>query len=658
MDIEINRLLKRGLPLFIMLAGTLLLLAAATILRLGRDVFVPIALAVLLSFVLAPGVRWLQRLAVPQGIAVLTTVLLTFALIAGLMVVAGNQLAGLGAELPRYQTTVRDKIGKLSGTLAPSGTLNRAIDAFEEIGNELRNLSGPAASDAKSANEGAPKPIPVIVQENTGLFGTLSLVISPLLHPLATAGLVLLLVVFVLASREDLRNRLVRLVGTDDIQQTTVVIDDTARRLSRLFLAQLLLNTGFGIVVTTGLWLIGIPSPVLWGLIAGVMRFVPYVGGVVGIVPPLMLALAVDPTWSMFLWTAALFIVIEPLSGQVIEPLLVGQRTGLAPIAVVLSATIWTFLWGPIGLILATPLTVCIVVLGRHVGNLGFLDIMLGDRPALSPPQLFYQRMLAGDPIEAVIKAKEFLRERALATYYDEVALEGLRLAHQDIARGRISAERQSRLLETTERLIAQLEAVRDPRPKGGVVSAEAEAAVLAAGPDQGAATQVLTRDELSDGWKGAVPVVCFAKPGTLDEVIGNMLSQVLKKHGINAQTISSTEQLDQLNGLPNAGVRMIFLSFVEPLSTLHLRHYVRTARQQFPGARIALGIWRERDTAMGRQLARAARCDVLVPTIGAGLSSVLSACRKDPSPRNSLQSWQLAEPVQAAAPAENKASI
>ena len=627
MDLEISRQLKRGLPLFIALAGVLLVLAAATILRLGRDIFVPVALAVLLSFVLAPAVRQLQRVAFPQGLAVLSTVVVAFAVIAGLILVAGNQLAGLGSELPRYQTTVREKIARLGGAVAPSGTVNRAMEALESIGNELKNLSGPAPTAPGNPSDASPRPMPVVVQDSGGMLGTVSLLISPLLHPLATAGLVLLLVVFVLASREDLRNRLVRLVGTDDIQRTTIVIDDAARRLSRLFLAQLLLNTGFGIVVSVGLWLVGIPSPALWGIFAGIMRFVPYVGGVAGILPPLILSLAVDSTWSTFFWTLALFAVLEPVSGQVIEPLLVGRRTGLAPIAIVLSATIWTFLWGPIGLILATPLTVCLVVLGRHVGNLGFLDVMLGDRPALSPPQLFYQRMLAGDPIEAVIKAREFLRERALATYYDEVALEGLRLAHQDFARGRVSAERQNHLIETTERVIDQLEAVRDPRPKGGQVSAEAEAAVIAAGPDRGAATQVLSQHELRADWRGKTPVVCFAKPASLDEVIGKMLVQVLKKHGVNAETVSSEQAFAKLD-LANAGVRMVFLSFVDPLSTLHLRHAVRSARKQFPGVLVALGIWRERDGAMGRQLAQVARCDVLAATMGVALSAVVNAAR------------------------------
>lgn len=630
MDLEINRQLRRGLPLFIVLSGALLFLTLAAILTLGRDVFVPVALAILLSFVLAPVVRQLRRINVPPGVAVLTTVFLAFAIIGGLLMVAGNQLAGLGAELPRYQAAVREKISKVSGAIGPGGGLSRTLKSFEEISKDLANLNGSDAPDAGLVKQ--PKAMPVIVQDSTGIFGTLSLIISPLLHPLATAGLVVLLVVFVLASREDLRNRLVRLIGTDDIQRTTIVIDEAVTRLSRLFLAQLILNTGFGVVVTIGLWLIGIPSSALWGIFSGVMRFVPYVGGAVGVLPPLLLALAVDSTWSTFFWTIGLFAVIVPLSGQVIEPLLVGRRTGLAPIAIVLSATIWTFLWGPIGLILSTPLTVCLVVLGRHVANLGFLDVMLGDRPALSSPQIFYQRMLAGDPIEAVIKAKEFLRERALATYYDEVALEGLRLAHQDIARGRISLERQQRLIRTTERFIGHLEAIRDPRPKGGQVSAEAEAAVIAAGPDQGAATHVLSQKDLAAGWQGEMPVLCFAKAGTLDELIGKILVQVLTKHGVNARAVSTADVLCQFRQSSVASVRMVILSFVEPLSTLHLRHAVRLARRQFPGTIVTLGIWRERDITMGKQLSKVARCDEMASTIGIALSAVVAAARAAPA--------------------------
>ena len=629
MDFETTRLLKRGLPIYTTLAATLLLLTIAMILRLGRDIFVPVALAVLLSFVLAPAVRGVQRLGVKQGVAVVIVVALAFGTIAALAVAAGSQIAGLGADLPRYQSTIREKINTVGGQVTPGGTFARAVNAFESIGAELRNLS-----QSRGAGSGAdnpePKPMPVIVQESGGILGTLSLVAFPLLHPLATSALVLLLVVFVLFAREDLRNRLVRLMGTEDIQRTTEVIDEAARRLSRLFLAQLVLNSIFGALVTCGLWIIGVPSPLLWGIFAGILRFVPYVGGIAGVLPPLLLSFAIDPGWSMLLQTAAFFAIIGPLLSQVVEPAVLGQRTGVTPIAVVLSASIWTFLWGPIGLVLATPLTVCLVVLGRHVGKLGFLDIMLGDQPALSPPQLFYQRMLAGDPTEAVIKAKEFLRERALATYYDEVALEGLRLAHQDVARGRLSPERLKILLRATDTLIDRLSSVRDPRPKGGQVGSEAAAAVMAAGPDHKVAVEVLSPQQLLQNWRGPSPVICFARPGTLDEVIAKMLTQVLVKHGIGSNTVAIAAGADEVAiraAIPKE-VRLICLSYIDPLSTLHLRHAVKIARREFRGSQVILGIWRERDTAMGRQLSRSARADVMVPTIGRALEFVSNASR------------------------------
>ncbi len=506
------------------------------------------------------------------------------------------------------------------------GTFGRAKDAVESIGKDLQQQLGserPASKDAPTASPGT-NPVPVVVQDGAGLIGTVGILLSPLLHPLATVGLVLIFVIFFLAGREDLRNRFVRLLGTEDIQHTTAVLDDAGQRLSRLFLMQLGLNSGFGAVIALGLWAIGIPSPILWGIFAGVLRFVPYVGAVVGALPPLALAIAVDPGWSMLLWTLLLFVVVEPILGHVLEPLLFGHSTGLSPVAVILSAVVWTFLWGPIGLVLATPLTVCLVVLGRHVGRLGFLDVMLGDQPALSPPQIFYQRMLAGDPSEAILQAREFLRERALSTYYDEVALEALRLAHEDVARGRLTPERQEVLRRSTGELIERLGAlVRDPRPKGGAIGPEAVAAVFAAGPDREGATRVLAPSDLRPEWRGRVPVVCFAKPGTLDEVIATMLAQVLSKHGIATQVLSS--ELGQTDEAARDDVRMVCLSYVEPLSTLHLRHAVRVARKRFQRPGVILGIWRERDPAIGNTLGHAARADAMAPTIGAALAVVLA---------------------------------
>ena len=274
--------------------------------------------------------------------------------------------------------------------------------------------------------------------------------------------MVFIFVIFILFQRQDLRNRLVRLAGTQDLQRTTAALDDAGTRLSRLFLMQLALNAAFGLVIGVGLWLIGVPSAPLWGLLAMVLRFVPYVGALIAAIFPLLLAAAVDPGWTMVLWTALLFIVVEPLVGHVVEPMLFGHSAGLSPVAVVVAATFWTWLWGPIGLILATPLTICLVVLGRHVDRLKFLEVMLGDQPALTPPELIYQRMLAGDPVEASEQARLFLREKPLIAYYDEILLEGLKLAQADVERNRLDEDSMRRIRDAVAEIVDDLDIKRN----------------------------------------------------------------------------------------------------------------------------------------------------------------------------------------------------
>ena len=631
-DVETSRILKQGAPVVTTLCVVLLVLALGALLTLGRDILVPLALAAILSFVLAPGVRALQRFGAPHGVAVVLTVVIAFGVAGGLLVLLGNQMAALGSDLPKYQGTIRAKIGEIGGAATPGGPLSRAIDAYQGIMRDFGEMTGGSKPGGSGSDRDDVRPIPVVIRDGGSVLGVVGGVVSPLLHPLATAGIVLILVMFILSSREDIRNRFVRLVGTEDIHQTTEVIDDAARRLSRLFVTQLALNASFGVAMSLGLWMIGVPSPALWGALAGVMRFVPYVGAIAGAAPPMLLAIAVDPGWSMLLWTALLIAGLEALVGQWLEPLLFGHSTGLSPLAVVVAALLWTFLWGPIGLVLATPLTVCLVVLGRHVDGLRFLDLVLGDRPPLSPPQIFYQRMLAGDPAEAVAQAKQFLRERALSTYYDQVALEALRLAHEDVARGRLKPERQDVIRRATDDLIRRFDALTDPRPRGGQGNAETAAAVLAVGPDRDSAVRVLGADELRPEWRKTTPVLCFARPGTVDEVIAKMLAQVLTKHGVPAQTrVIDTEA--SCEGGAAAEVKLVCLSYVEPLSTSHLRHAVRLARRTFPGARVMLGIWRERDPAMGRSLGRAARADLVVPTIGSALSAVVEMASQTSQP-------------------------
>lgn len=465
-------------------AWTVVGLGVVTTLYVGADLLIPIALALLLAFVLSPLVSLAKKFKIPRPAAVVAAVLLAFGIILGLGAIVAGQVGQLAGDLPQYQSTMRDKVQSLRGLTFGSGTLERAADMLESLGKEFDAPGdGTLTSHAEGGDKARPAdaPTPVVVREppRTAL-QNLRDIASPLMHPLATAGIIAIFVIFILLQREDLRNRLMSLAGARDIQRTTAAIDDAARRLSRLFLTQLALNAGFGLVIGLGLWVIGVPSAGLWGIMAGVLRFVPYVGAFLAAIFPLALAAAVDPGWSMLIATAALFAITEPIVGHVIEPMIYGRSAGLSPAGVVVSATFWTALWGPIGLVLATPLTVCLVVLGRHVESLAFLDTMLGDRPALSPAQLFYQRMLAGDPEEASEKAQDFLREKSLSAYYEEVAIPGLLLAHHDAERGALSGERLATVKTSVAELVEDLEAFHDadPAPADEATDPEAVAAI------------------------------------------------------------------------------------------------------------------------------------------------------------------------------------
>ena len=296
--------------------------------------------------------------------------------------------------------------------------------------------------------------------------GLASRVLMPVLHPLATLAIVFVVAVFILIQRDDLRDRIVRLFGTRDLHRTTLAMDDAARRLSRYFLVQLGINACFGLVVAIGLYFIGLPSPLLWGTIAALMRFVPYIGSYIAAGAPILLAAAVEPGWSKALWVGALFLVTEPIIGQLVEPMLYGRSTGLSPLSVVISAIFWGWLWGPVGLIISTPLTLCFVVLGRHVEQFEFLNVLFGDRPALTKIESFYQRALAGDLDEVQEQAEELLKEISLASYYDEVAMPGLELAARDLARGVLTRSQMERIKDTVIALITELEDYEDEKPQ------------------------------------------------------------------------------------------------------------------------------------------------------------------------------------------------
>lgn len=570
----------------------------------GREVLVPAALAILLSFVLAPLVRLLQRYWIPRAVAVLAVVLLAFTLIFGLGMLMAGQLTQLAIDLPRYQSTMQEKIRSFRGATDGEGVLNRVSGVLENLNSELEREETGQEPAAGRAEPGIPaqeaSPVPVVVQQpEPGALATLGVLINPLLHPLATTGIIVVFVIFILWAREDLRNRLIRLAGAHDIQNTTAAMDDAGRRLSRLFLSQVALNAGYGVLIGLGLWAIGVPSPLLWGGLAGVLRFVPYVGAFIGAAFPLILTVAVDPGWEMTLWTAALFLFVEPIVGHGIEPMLYGRSTGLSPVAVVASATFWTWLWGPIGLLLATPITVCLVVLGRHVKALEFLDIMLGDRPALSPPELFYQRLLAGDPLEATEKAVEYLKERSLTSYYDEVALKGLELAQSDFGRGALNEKRLARIRASLEELIDDL-AEQEDRPKttGTTGDPEAEAALdCADDEDPVVGLPMLTAEDIRPEWAEHPPVLIISGRGPLDDSASRILAQLLLKHGLPAR-ILGTDAISTANlfRLDPKGVAIVCFSYLDPASLIPARTATKRIRRRIPKARTIVGLWRSQD--------------------------------------------------------------
>jgi predicted PurR-regulated permease PerM len=575
-----------GSALTIVLVGV----TVVATLYLAREVLVPIALALLLSFVLAPLVQLLRRWYLPRSVAVIFSVLVAFSVILGLGALMASQVNQLATDLPRYQSTLREKIQSLRGAATGTGTLERASDVLQELGKELdkpQRTGSPLASpgvDLAVTN----KPITVeLKQPDPSALQTLVALITPLIHPLTTTGLIIIFVIFILFQRQDLRNRIIRLAGAHDLQRTTAALDDAGQRLSRLFLTQLVLNAGFGLVIGTGLWLIGVPSAPLWGMLAMILRFIPYIGAVISAIFPLVLAAAVGPDWTMAAWTAALFVIVEPIVGHLIEPLLTAQSTGLSPVAVVTSAAFWTWLWGPVGLVLATPLTMCLVVLGRHVDRLKFLDVMFGDEPALRPEEFPYQRMLAGDPMEVAEQAQTILKDTPLLAYYENVLIEALKLAQADADRGLLDGERKQRIRDVVAEVLDDLETHQD-------------APELVPAQDEGLARPVSSEkaEDRAERAAGSVDphskkrVLCIPGRDLLGEAFGLIVAQLLVKEGIEARAEQSDAlSISRIFGLDTKDVELVCLCFVGGATSAQIHYAVRRLRRKMPEAFILISL-------------------------------------------------------------------
>jgi len=560
----------------------------------AREVLIPVALAGILSFMLAPLVRLLQKIRLPRVVAVLIVVGLAFAAIFALGRTLVAQVERLAQDLPTYQSTIEKKIEVIRGADARTGTLERARVVLSQLNKEL------SGGDKKPSEGAQPQPtdlganeqtlIPVEVHEPPGSpLATVAALINPLLGPLATTTLIVVFVIFMLIQQQDLRDRLIRLVGSTDIAHTTAALDDGARRLSRFFLTQLSINAGFGTAVGLGLWAIGIPSAFVWGVLAGILRFVPFVGPVLGIIFPLALALSVGTGWSMALWTIGLFVALEGVTGQVIEPIFHGRSTGLTPIAIIMAATFWAWLWGPVGLVLATPLTVVLVVLGRHVEALNFFEILLGDEPALSDSEVFYHRMLSNDPLEVVEHAKAYMAEHSLSHYYDQVARPALALAHKDVARGALDDEKAETFTAAVESLFADIVLEYADLPKDGPGSGT-----------EGSHLPVLTPDDLVGAWRSAAPLVSVGTHSRLDGVAASMVATLATAHGVGARVQApGAFAAAKLTSLDLSTAALICLSYFDYKTTARVRYAARRARSRAPQAKLMLGLWTAPDASL-----------------------------------------------------------
>ncbi len=552
------------------------IVGVTTILFLGRDVLLPLAIAVLLTFALAPIVAALRRRAVPKTLAIIATVAMAFSAIALLAFMLAVQVNTLAQNIPTYQYNIIEKIRSLKELGAGGGIVERISGVVERVGAELRR-STPAPSAVPAENP--PKPLPVeIVAEQTPL-EILQNIVVPLVSPFATAGLILVVVIFMLIERETLRDRFIRLAGGSDLHRTTEALQDAGKRVGQYLLMQLVINVTYAIPITIGLWLLGIPNALLWGLLTLILRFVPYIGPAIGMLLPMLVTLAVSPGWAPLLWTAALFIIMELISNNILEPWLYGSRTGLSSLAIIISAIFWGWLWGPLGLVLSTPLTVCLVVLGRHVPQFQFLDILLGNEPVLEPHARVYQRLVAGDPDEAADYAEEYLEEGYLVDFYDKVGIPALALAEQDRQRGVMNDERRSQFAASAAALVSDLEEIADEEEEENN-SEEGQERRLDADGEPAV--------ELPDGEGRSL--LCLGGRGELDDAAALMVAQVLEVQGAKVQKASAA-MLDSgsVRQLPLQDVDTVIISFLNPMSSVQARYAVRRLKRLDAKLRVGL---------------------------------------------------------------------
>jgi predicted PurR-regulated permease PerM/methylmalonyl-CoA mutase cobalamin-binding subunit len=538
-----------------------------------------LTLAVLLSFLLSPVCDWLERHWLGRIPAVLLTAILAFAVLGILAWTTVVQMTDLAPKLPEYQKNIEAKLHSTNDYV--SAALSKVTRAAQGMG---QNRSQPEQAQERQGGDERPYSVRVISSPPSplkvfgGMFGTL-------IEVLGSTGIVIVLVVFFLIRREDLRDRFIRLVGRGQVTVTTQALEDAATRVSRYLSMQFLINVSFGVPVAIGLYLISVPNAILWGILATALRFIPYIGPWIAAATPIALSMVISTGWVAPILTVGLFVVLELFSNNVMEPWLYGKNTGVSPVAVLVAAVFWSWLWGAVGLLLATPLTVCLLVIGRHVPQLSFFDTLLGNEPVFEPKTRVYQRLLAGDQEEAVELIEGYLEHMTLGEVYDTVLIPALALAETHWHHGEINESKHKfifqALKETVEELGERQQELQELQAKEGTEDAKA--------PDG---------DSSPAGWANSsrLRILCLPARDEADEIAGIMLAQLLAMKGCVVQAVSVTALASEMVDLvEQRQADVVCISAMPPAAATHARYLCKRLRGRFPEANLVVGLWNTR---------------------------------------------------------------
>lgn len=553
---------------FSRVAPFLVLAVTVLILFFARDLLVPFAFALTLSFLLTPAVSRLEARRVPRILAVAITGILAFTLICAVGYVVARQLLNVAVSLPTYRLSIQKKIASVHSPAEQS--LEKAFTAVEDISGDLATSAGNVSPSPQQAPTPV-QPVRIIDPDRTQIQSTAELLMR-FLRPVATFGVVIVFTIYLLMKREDLRYRILLLAGMGRINVMTQALQDAATRISQYLIFQVAVNAAYGTLFGFGLFLIGVPNATLWGVLAGLLRIIPYVGTATSVILPLVVSIATFPSWAEPLLIIGLFLTLELTATNFVEPWLFSSRTGISSLALLAMAIFWALLWGWPGLILSTPLTVCIVVMGRYVPQLSFLHTLLGTDAELSAEALFYERLLAMDQQEARAVANRFLEGKPLVDLYDSVLIPALALVEQDRHQGNLDDVRCNFFFLAIGELIAEL---TDYRQK------ELPDTTIPANPTR----RLSNRNDFA--------VVCISASDQADELTTHMLVQLMEH--ANHQTIhlpSASVSTDILDTLAHESNTVIFISALPPFAFSQARAICQRVRAHLPNNRIIIGLW------------------------------------------------------------------